>query len=164
MYTSKFAGQHGFGLYKVLLKPSTGKLQLTKVSGNASGVSGNASYKLSGAKYGIYSDSGCKKLVKTIRTGTNAKVVVSLNTGTYYIKETAPSLGYGLDKTVHKVTIGAGSTSNVTSTEPPNPDGKETSGYVLYRKEDYQNRKHGNNVYRLHKQGMHKGSRKHSRT
>ena len=121
MYTSKFAGQHGFGLYKVLLKPSTGKLQLTKVSGNASGVSGNASYKLSGAKYGIYSDSGCKKLVKTIRTGTNAKVVVSLNTGTYYIKETAPSLGYGLDKTVHKVTIGAGSTSNVTSTEPPNP-------------------------------------------
>ena len=121
MYTSKFAGQHGFGLYKVLLKPSTGKLQLTKVSGNASGVSGNASYKLSGAKYGIYSDSGCKKLVKTIQTGTNAKAVVSLNSGTYYIKETTPSLGYGLDKTVHKVTIGAGSTSNVTSTEPPNP-------------------------------------------
>ena len=83
MYTSKFAGQHGFGLYKVLLKPSTGKLQLTKVSGNASGVSGNASYKLSGAKYGIYSDSGCKKLVKTIQTGTNAKAVVSLNSGTY---------------------------------------------------------------------------------
>lgn len=121
MYTSKFAGQHGFGLYKVLLKPSTGKLQLTKVSGNASGVSGNASYKLSGAKYGIYSDSGCKKLVKTIQTGTNAKAVVSLNSGTYYIKETTPSLGYDLDKTVHKVTIGAGSTSNVTSTEPPNP-------------------------------------------
>lgn len=120
VYTSKCATQHGFGLFKVRLKSSTGKLKLQKVSGN-SAVSSNTAYKLTGAKYGIYSDSGCSKLVKTVQTGTGGVVTVSLNVGTYYIKEITASTGYGLDKTKHTVTITSGGTSTVKSTEPPQP-------------------------------------------
>lgn len=122
VYTSKCTTQHGFGLFKVKLKSSTGKLTVKKVSSNTSAIQGRSSYySLQGATYGIYSDSACKKLVKTVKTDKNGLVTVSINTGTYWVKETTPSKGYGLDTTVHQITITSGKTGTVNSKEPPQP-------------------------------------------
>ena len=121
IYTSQCADQHGFGLFKVRVRATTGKLKVHKVSGNATAIKGNGSYKLTGAIYGIYSDSACKKLVKTVKTDSSGIVTVTIGTGTYWVKERTASPGYGLDTTPHKVEVKSNQTSVANSTEPPRP-------------------------------------------
>ena len=78
-------------------------------------------YSLAGAVYGIYNDPGCSSLETTVTTGGGGESPKSsvLDPGTYYVKEITPSLGFELDSTVYSVSVTAGDTSSITSTERP---------------------------------------------
>ena len=102
------------------LEEVSGSMKLKKTSGNTNLTNGNNNYSLSGAVYGVYSNSGCTTKVGELTTDANGNSnTLSLNAGTYYVKETKASKGYELDKNVHKVTVKAGETATVTSKEPP---------------------------------------------
>lgn len=91
---------------KVKEVPKKGKLQLIKSSANPEITDKNDAFSLSGAKYGVWSDSSMKNKVTTLTTkSTGATNVVSVWPGTYYIKETTAPKGYIKDDTVHKVTV-----------------------------------------------------------
>lgn len=77
--------------------------ELTKTD-ESSGV------KLSGAVYGIYSDSGCTNRVQTMTTDGNGYAKsAALVAGTYYVKEITAPKGYVLSGKVH--TLNGGLTS-----------------------------------------------------
>ncbi len=82
--------------------------ELVKVDG-ATGV------KLSGAVYGIYSDSGCTSQVQTITTDGNGYAKTgALTAGTYYVKEIKAPQGYVLSDMVHTLTVNAGQTTAIS--------------------------------------------------
>ena len=65
-------------------------------SDSADGSPLTSVYSFAGAAYGLYSDSGCTKLLETITAGADGKGISSgaYPAGTYYLKETkAPSCG-----------------------------------------------------------------------
>lgn len=73
--------------------------ELTKTD-ESSGV------KLSGAVYGIYSDSGCTNRVQTMTTDGNGYAKsAALVAGTYYVKEITAPKGYVLSGKVHTLTV-----------------------------------------------------------
>ena len=78
-------------------------------------------YSLAGAVYGIYNDPGCSSLETTVTTGGSGESPKSsvLDPGTYYVKEITPSLGFEIDPNVYPVSVTAGDTSSITSTEQP---------------------------------------------
>ena len=86
--------------------------------------------KLSGAVYGIYSDSGCKNLVDKLTTGSDGKAKSkALVAGTYYVKEITAPKGYVLSDKVHTLTVKAGQTTSFTATD------KEQLGAITIYKE-----------------------------
>ena len=97
-----------------------GTLTITKTSANPSVTNGNSYYTTSGATYGIYSDYACTQLVQSVVTGANGSVSVSLDPGTYYVKEIQPPNGYYLDSaTVTTVVVSSGSTQSATVSNLP---------------------------------------------
>lgn len=69
--------------------------------------------KLSGAVYGIYSDSNCLNIVDTITTGTDGTAISNpLIAGTYYVKEITAPKGYAVSDKVHTLVIKAGETTS----------------------------------------------------
>ncbi len=97
-----------------------GKLQLNKVSGNTDVTEGNVYYSLADAKYGIFSDASCTKEVGQLTTDeTGMSDVLSLNAGTYYVKEITPPKGYQLNTKVNSVTVIASKTVTLTVTDLP---------------------------------------------
>lgn len=92
---------------------SPGKAKLTKID------STNGK-KLSGAKYGVYSDKKCSNKVGTFTTNANGSDVCSnLNPGTYYVKEISAPAGYSLSTEVLSVTVVAGETATITAADTP---------------------------------------------
>ena len=86
--------------------------------------------KLSGAVYGIYSDSGCTNLVDKITTGADGKAKSkALVAGTYYVKEITAPKGYVISDKVHTLTVKAGKTTSFTATD------KEQLGAITIYKE-----------------------------
>ena len=86
--------------------------------------------KLSGAVYGIYSDSGCTNLVDKITTGADGKAKSkALVAGTYYVKEITAPKGYVISDKVHTLTVKAGQTTSFTATD------KEQLGAITIYKE-----------------------------
>ncbi len=97
--------------------------ELTKTD-ESSGV------KLSGAVYGIYSDSGCTNRVQTMTTDGNGYAKsAALVAGTYYVKEITAPKGYVLSGTVHTLTVKAGQTTGISATD------KEQLGAITIYKE-----------------------------
>ena len=97
--------------------------ELTKTD-EASGV------KLSGAVYGIYSDSGCTNRVQTMTTDGNGYAKsAALVAGTYYVKEITAPKGYVLSGKVHTLTVKAGQTTGISATD------KEQLGAITIYKE-----------------------------
>lgn len=69
---------------------------------------------LAGAKFGLYEDAACSKLiVESPETGNNgiADFGVKLPAGTYYIKETKVPDNYNLNTEIKSVTLGASNAS-----------------------------------------------------
>ena len=86
--------------------------------------------KLSGAVYGIYSDSSCTNLVDKLTTGSDGKAKSkALVAGTYYVKEITAPKGYVLSDKVHTLTVKAGQTTSFTATD------KEQLGAITIYKE-----------------------------
>ncbi len=103
----------------------TGTLTVTKSSANTAVTEGNACYSLAGAKYGVYTDSACTQPAKST-SGSDAVLVtaadgksntVTLNAGTYYVKEIAPSPGYGLAAGTYPVTVARDEAKNLSAAD-----------------------------------------------
>ncbi len=101
-------------LFKAYIKVKTENIgygELTKTD-ESSGV------KLSGAVYGIYSDSGCTNRVQTMTTDGNGYAKsAALVAGTYYVKEIYSTKGYVLSGKVHTLTVRAGQTTGISATD-----------------------------------------------
>lgn len=86
--------------------------------------------KLSGAKYGIYTDSSCTNKVDTITTGSDGTATSkALVAGTYYVKEIKAPTGYVLSGKVHTLTVKAGQITSFTASN------KEQLGAITIYKE-----------------------------
>lgn len=75
---------------------------------------------LKGAKFGLYEDQACTKLIaESPETGNDgmADFGVKLPAGTYYIKETKVPTGYNLNSEVKSVTLGASNASATITIE-----------------------------------------------
>lgn len=100
-----------------------GYLNLKKVSSNTAITNGNDMYSLNGAQYGVYSNSACTSKVGTLTTNANGvSNTLTLNPGTYYIKETKAPLGYELSKTVTTAVVPDSGTKSVTVSDKPIDD------------------------------------------
>ena len=99
-----------------------GNIVVKKTSANANMTSGNSAYSLANAVYGVYSDANCSNQVGTVTTDINGNSnALTVQTGTYYVKEKTASTGYNLDTTTYTVTVSNNQTSTVNSVETPKP-------------------------------------------
>ena len=100
-----------------------GTLQIQKTSSNTEITNGNNYYSLEGAKYGVYSDSGATKQVATLTIGSNGySEEVTLDEGTYYVKEISAPKGYALDTTIYSIKVNSGRKSVGTYSDKPKTD------------------------------------------
>ena len=103
-------------------KPPSAKVTLKKASADTSFTSGNSNYSVAGAEFGVYSDSDCKTSVGTLTTGTDGTSnTLTLEAGTYYVKETKAPKGFKLDTTVHTVTLTDNENRTLTIEDEPIP-------------------------------------------
>ena len=78
------------GSVRVVVKDPSGTVILQKVSDHPEYTDGNPAYDKTGAKYGIYEDAGCTKLLDTLTVQDNdgwTNESIELVEGTYYVKE-----------------------------------------------------------------------------
>lgn len=91
-----------------------GKVTLKKVSANPDCTDGNSNYSVEGAKFGVYKEEACTTKVADLTTNDKGiSNTVSLNTGTYYIKELVAPKGYYLSDEVKSVVVKAGGNHTV---------------------------------------------------
>lgn len=100
-----------------------GSLQISKESADPSITNGNSYYSLTGAQYGVYSNSSATSLITTLTIGSNGwSSEIDLDAGTYYVKETKAPKGYALDSTIYPITVSAGSKATKTFKDRPQND------------------------------------------
>ena len=93
-----------------------GKLQIKKESANTEMTTGNNCYSLEGAEYGVYSDSSAKTKVATLKTGVDGwSNTVSLDAGTYYVKEITAPKGFELSSDVVTATVKPDETTKLSN-------------------------------------------------
>ena len=105
--------------------PKKGNCKVKKTSSNPEITNGNSCYSLKDATYGIYRNSNCSDAswVATMTTDENGDSnTVTLDAGTYYVREGQAPKGYALDKTVHTVQIKAGETYTLKVSDKPTMD------------------------------------------
>ena len=125
----------------LVVEERNGTVSLSKRSANTILTGGNSCYELAGAVYGIYKTEAAANaaaaagavgsaaagtLTTTASGGSNS---VSLEAGTYYVREIKASRGYSPDTVNHAVTVTAGQASTATSNETPlgNPAGLQVT-------------------------------------
>lgn len=97
-----------------------GTLKLTKTSSQTAVTTGNSCYSLSGAVYGVYTNSDCSASVGQLTTGSDGQSgTITLQAGTYYVKEITPPKGYALSTTVNTVSITDKMETTVTFSDVP---------------------------------------------
>lgn len=103
-----------------LEKNPVGYAKLKKSSANTGITGGNSCYRLEGAQYGVYRDNGCSQLIETLTTDANGDSnAVSLDQGTYYVKEIQAPQGYVLDEKVYPVQVTAAQTETLRVSDEP---------------------------------------------
>lgn len=103
-----------------IYKPK-GKVRVTKRSSDANAASSQG-YSLVGAIYGVYTKKTCTAASKVsqLTTGSNGiSGKVTLNKGTYYIKEITAPKGFSVSSTVYTVSITDQCDKTVTVTDSP---------------------------------------------
>lgn len=108
--------------YSVPKKKMT--IRLKKASSDPAISDNNSCYSLKGAVYGVYSDSSLKNRVGTFETKADGSSATSLtvDVGTYYIKEITAPKGYLIDDTTYKVSGKADQTITVKTKDAPASD------------------------------------------
>ncbi|MGN1334817.1 MAG: SpaA isopeptide-forming pilin-related protein [Anaerovoracaceae bacterium] len=79
-------------------------------------------YSLSGAEYGIYKSttlSGSSKVGTLITDDSGNTNILTLNAGTYYVKETKAPKGFDIDTKVYTVTVVSGNTATINCSDVP---------------------------------------------
>lgn len=95
-------------------------VQLKKISANPDITDESNVYSLAGAEYKVYSDVGCLNEVGTFITDeTGNSNILTLEPGTYYVKEIVAPNGYFLDTEVHEVNLAEGDHKVIEVTEYP---------------------------------------------
>ena len=95
-------------------------VQFRKSSSNSAITNGNSCYSLAGAQYSIYSDAGCTNRVATLSTDGNGNTgTATLDTGTYYYKETQAPEGYELNPSIGSFYLGNCDTKVVSVSDEP---------------------------------------------
>ena len=95
-------------------------VQFRKSSSNSTITNGNSCYSLAGAQYSIYSDAGCTNRVATLSTDGNGNTgTATLDTGTYYYKETQAPEGYELNPSIGSFYLGNCDTKVVSVSDEP---------------------------------------------
>ncbi len=105
--------------------PKQGKATLKKTSANPSLTNGNPCYSLAGAQFGVYSSSSLSgaSRVGTFTTDANGNSnTLTLNAGTYYVKEIKAPKGYALNPETKSVYVPAGGTATVSFSDLPQSD------------------------------------------
>ena len=129
--------QDTFGAF---YKTEYGKASVSKTSALPAISDGNDCYSLEGAKYTLYEDSKCKTVAKT-KSGSNAVIAtgpdgsanpITVETGEYYIRETAAPPGYALNLEVAKIEIKKDKTTTYEDVDVPKSNPVE----VLVQKVD----------------------------
>ena len=100
-----------------------GSLQISKSSADPSITNGNSYYDITGAEYGVYTGSNATGQVATLTIGSNGwSQEISLDAGTYYIKEIKAPKGYALDSNIYPITVTSGSRATMNFTDRPQTD------------------------------------------
>lgn len=121
--TGGSAEQQCKGKYEASYKPPEGYLTLKKSSADTSITDGNRCYSLAGAEYTVYSNSACTTSVGKLTTKADGSTnTLTLNAGTYYIKETKASPGYMLSTRTITATVQSEKTFTATDAENPGND------------------------------------------
>ena len=100
--------------------PVKGTLKVVKTSSEA--IAGNATdyYSLAGAVYGVYSNAACTVKVGTLTTNASGvSGTISLDAGTYYVKEITAPKGHELNTKVYTAVVSAGGACTVNATDLP---------------------------------------------
>lgn len=126
------AAPKGFDVYKISTGNNTyqdltfweyhpeGKLTLTKISADTEISEAGSGYSLEGAVYGVYTDPSCTKKEGELKTDIKGKSnTLTLQEGTYYVKEIKASSGYGLDDRVYKIQVKSQSNEFLQVEEQP---------------------------------------------
>ena len=98
----------------------TGKLKIIKSSSLTNITNENSCYSVANARYTVWKDSACTQRAGTLETneaGNSAEI--TLDPGTYWVKETGAPKGYRTDNNAHKVIVSAGQTKNVSLEDIP---------------------------------------------
>ncbi|MDO4399432.1 MAG: SpaA isopeptide-forming pilin-related protein [Coriobacteriia bacterium] len=102
------------------LSAPTAPISVQKSSDSEALTKGNSAYSLAGAEYSVCTDKALENEIATMKTDANGTASTgNLVVGTYYVKETKPSPGFLLDKTVHAVKVKRDTGGTFTSKEPP---------------------------------------------
>ena len=99
-----------------------GTLKLIKTGNDSDGIVGKYpdSYSLAGAKYKVYSDSSLNNYVGTLTTTSDGSSnTITVNEGTYYVKETVAPKGYSLDNIIHKIYVSSGKSAILRVSDNP---------------------------------------------
>ena len=121
--------------------PLGGYVKVYKRAAEVNGINYASSfpnnYSLASAVYGVYSNAACTSLEDTVTTGASGEsgTTDALDPGTYYVKEISASPGFKLDPNIYPVTVTAGNTSSITSTEAPVTDPMMVHLYKQDRRE-----------------------------
>ena len=99
-----------------------GTLELTKKTANNEALTKHCpeNYSLAGATYQVSSNQNMSDTVGTLVTNADGTAnSITLNAGTYYVKETKAPNGYSLDPSIHTVTITNGQTTKLEVADTP---------------------------------------------
>ena len=100
-----------------------GSLQISKASSDPSITNGNNYYNISGAEYGVYTGSNATGQIATLTIGSNGwSQEISLDAGTYYIKEIKAPKGFALDSSIYPITVTASNKTTKSFTDKPQTD------------------------------------------
>ena len=75
----------------------------------------NMGNKISGCKFGLYSDSNCNNKISEGTTNSNGEILFeNLKPGTYFVKEISVTTGYLLDTSIKQIKVQNGETGEVS--------------------------------------------------